>query len=114
MAALGLLILLWHVDPSRVRLYPGCPFYAISGLYCPSCGGIRALHALVHGQLAEAARCNGFLLLSIPVLTGAFYVWRKNCHRSVFLLLMAFWCVALILFWVGRNLPVHPFTLLVP
>ncbi len=28
-----------------------CPFYALTGLYCPGCGGQRAVRALLHGEI---------------------------------------------------------------
>lgn len=37
------------------------------------CGAQRMLHALLHGNIAEAFHANAFLLLSFPLL--AFMVW---------------------------------------
>ena len=36
--------------------YPTCPFLAITGWYCPGCGSLRAVHDLLHGDLAGAVR----------------------------------------------------------
>lgn len=47
---------------------PKCPFKLVTGLDCPGCGFQRALHALLHGKIAEAVRYNLFLLYAIPYL----------------------------------------------
>lgn len=31
--------------------YPPCAFHMLTGLYCPGCGGTRAVRALMHGRL---------------------------------------------------------------
>jgi len=31
-----------------------CPFWRITGLYCPGCGGTRAFRALLKGQIVES------------------------------------------------------------
>lgn len=109
-----MLAVLWRVDPTQVRLYPGCPFLALTHLYCPGCGGIRALHALVHGKIADAALYNALLLLSLPLVTVILYLWRKGAGDRAFLTIAIPWGVALVLFWIARNLPGYPFTLLAP
>jgi hypothetical protein len=35
-----------------------CPFRAVTGLPCPTCGGTRALHALTRLQFGRAFRLN--------------------------------------------------------
>ena len=35
-----------------------CPFHAVTGLWCPFCGGLRATAALVHGDLPAALSLN--------------------------------------------------------
>jgi len=109
-----LLAVLWRADPVQVRLYPGCPFLALTHLYCPGCGGIRALHALIHGRIADAARYNVFLLLSLPLAAVVLYRRRRGAGIRALLTIMIPWGVALVLFWVARNLPGYPFALLAP
>lgn len=108
------LALLWCLDPSKVRLYPGCPFLLLTGLYCPSCGGIRAVHALMHGRLAEAAGYNVFLLFSVPMLAITYYVHKKGHTHRVSMVLLLFWGITGLAFWIARNLPMEPFTWLAP
>ena len=44
-----------------------CPFYALTGLYCPGCGSGRAVYALLHGRLAASFRYQPLLyLLGVP------------------------------------------------
>ena len=40
--------------PAAVRALPGCPFLALTGLPCPTCGVSRAALALARGDLPEA------------------------------------------------------------
>jgi hypothetical protein len=38
---------------TRLKL-PPCIFHALTGYYCPGCGGTRAVNALLRGQLLKA------------------------------------------------------------
>lgn len=60
-------ILFWF-DPSHYHFYPTCLFYRTTGLMCPGCGSLRALHQLLHGNLAAAFRFNPLLVLALPAL----------------------------------------------
>lgn len=46
----------------------GCPLFALTGLYCPGCGGTRAVYDLAHGNLASALAMNPLVTLAVPVL----------------------------------------------
>lgn len=63
--ALTLLIL---VDPAESVWMPKCPFKLLTGLSCPGCGGQRAAHALLHGDVVGALRYNWFLIYAAPYL----------------------------------------------
>jgi hypothetical protein len=76
-AGLGLLALLagvvGRVDPETPGTYPACPFAALTGLACPGCGSLRALHDLVHGSPLAALDHNGLfvvVLVTAVLLSG--------------------------------------------
>ena len=56
----------YYTHNPAVSPYPPCPFYYITGLYCPGCGSSRALHQLLHGNLLMALDLNPLMVLSIP------------------------------------------------
>jgi hypothetical protein len=62
---------LYAFPPAETWWYPRCPFLLVTGLKCPGCGTLRALHAALHGRLAEAFRLNALAICVIPLL--AFY-----------------------------------------
>ena len=65
LAAAGTAILFYY-DPARYGFYPPCFLRVVTGLNCPGCGSLRAIHQLLHGHVLEAARLNLLLVLSIP------------------------------------------------
>ena len=79
--ALGGLAVLYFVNPEGSRLYPKCFLYQTTGLQCPGCGGLRAGHALLHGDWAAAWRLNPLLVLLSPLLG---YVLLREFMRAAF------------------------------
>lgn len=114
-------ILLRVFDPATSTLFPPCPFRYVTGLYCPGCGSLRAVHQLLHGDLHTAWAMNPLTVLLFPFLAyalaweAAFY-WRGL--RLPQFTLPGTWirslCAAILLFGIARNIPVHPFDLLAP
>lgn len=105
-----LLLLVYRVDPEQSRAYPVCPTYGLFGLHCPVCGSTRALHALLHGDLAGSLRKN---MLLLPGLAGLLLLCRKPQVRWQPPLLWAGVAV-MILYGILRNLPFYPLNLLAP
>jgi hypothetical protein len=60
LGGLALVALYFRLNPAHYP-FPRCPVNWLTGLHCPGCGTQRALHALLHGRLAEAV---GFNLLA--------------------------------------------------
>ncbi len=108
MTTIGLAVLFWF-DPARHAFYPLCVFHSATGLLCPGCGSLRALHQLLHGNMAAAFRLNAFLVVSLPLLLalGATFFWRATQRRPFSLPLKWVWLFvgAGMVFGILRNLP---------
>jgi hypothetical protein len=109
-AMLGCLAIVYFNDPAKSPDYPPCPFHAITGLYCPGCGSLRAMHQLLHGDLQAAWHLNPLMVAFIPVLglLAAFPRWanRPWVAHSAFMILLTYGIV--------RNIPLWPFPCLAP
>jgi hypothetical protein len=62
------------LDPSH-RHVPLCPFRAVTGWWCPLCGGLRCADALVHGHIDAAVHDNIVFLAVLPLLLWAWVDW---------------------------------------
>ncbi len=99
--------------------FPPCMFLTLTGHYCAGCGITRALHALVHGDIAGAIQMNvlAMLLMVVIPFAIAWHAGWKPARLQPTARAMAspwFWVVLLAGFWIARNLPWYPFTLLAP
>ena len=120
-AMLPCLALVYARNPEEPGYYPPCLFFALTGLHCPGCGTLRGLHQLLHGNLLVAFGYNPYSMLALPVIGYAFLVtllsttWGKRLP-TVFVHPALIWglLVAVVAFWVLRNVPVYPFTVLAP
>ena len=75
LATYGLAVLvggfiLFHFTPGDTFLYPRCTLFAVTGLQCPGCGGLRATHSLLHGQMRAAFQFNPLVFVLLPLLLG--------------------------------------------
>jgi hypothetical protein len=121
-AAVGAMTLLASVlfwfDPSDHSFYPTCLLYRTTGLLCPGCGALRAMHQLLHGRIAAALHFNALLVLALPVAVSwaAVYAFRRFKGDPVGPGLPAKWLwlfAAIALgFGIWRNLPGSPFAML--
>ena len=64
---------LFFFDPAVHNFYPICYLRAFTGLNCPGCGSLRAMHQLLHGHVVEAARLNLLFVLSLPFAAWAIF-----------------------------------------
>ena len=112
-----LLAVLFCFDPSNHSFYPTCLLYRTTGLLCPGCGSLRAMHQLLHGQVRAAFQFNALLVLALPVCgwLAAAYAYRRLRHYPVGPALPVRWLwvfAAIVLaFAIWRNLPGSPFAM---
>lgn len=105
--ALGIL---YYFDPARFGFYPVCLFHRTTGLLCPGCGGLRALHQLLHGHIMAALRLNPLAVLALPFagVLGLRWFIARHRRQAVSFHLRPGWIwgglLLLLLFSIGRNL----------
>ena len=114
-------IVLRVFDPATAGLFPPCPVHYLTGWYCPGCGSLRAIHALLHGNFLQAWAMNSLTMVLLPFLIYGLISealsWTKGrglpkptfSPRQIHGLF-----AVIILFGVLRNLPLRPFALLAP
>src|SRR5437660_122637 len=78
--ASGAGLVLFMFDPVQYRFYPRCIFHQTTGLLCPGCGSLRALHQLLHGQVVAAVHFNALLVLGTPM---AAWMTARSLFRSL-------------------------------
>jgi hypothetical protein len=116
LVAVGLLaasVALHLRDPHRSGSWGFCPWLALTGTYCPGCGGLRAVNDLTHGDVVAAASSNLLFVGALPVL-GLWWTRRlldgwRGVRRAVderrALVVMYGVLGAALAFWLVRNLP---------
>ena len=119
-AAAGTILAVWALGDRPPAWYPPCPLHALTGLHCPGCGSARTLHALAHRDWARALGLNPLLVLLLPLALwwALLSLWRALRHnlppaelpRPAATVLL----VVVLAFWILRNLPWWPCTLLAP
>lgn len=101
------------VDPGVPGRYPVCPILAVTGYSCPGCGGLRAVHALAHGDLGAAADHNVLVVAVLPVVVVGYGLWARRrlagrpvrTGSSVAPVAAVVTAVVMLVFAVLRNLP---------
>ena len=116
--------LLYAVNPATTRIFPPCPFHALTGLYCPGCGSTRCLHHLLHGRVATAFDLNPLLVVMLPFVAVALarevlrVTGRAPPRRMKGAPFHRWWVWALLAvvlaFGVARNLPWKPVRWMAP
>ena len=106
---------LFVFNPAEHAFYPQCFFHHATGLQCPGCGGLRAMHQLLHGHLLAALHLNALAVVALPVgawlLAGEFIERRRGLVARHFVRPRWVWCgvAAFLLFSILRNLPAFAF-----
>jgi len=110
-----------YFNPTTAGFFPVCPLYSLTGIHCPGCGLTRGFHALFHGDFLTALHFNallpvyalvfGFMFVSMVLVAvrGRGLSWKIFPPSAMYGLL-----VLAAAFFVLRNLPFYPFTLLAP
>ena len=100
-----------------------CLFHEVTGLYCPGCGTGRALTSILHLDFLSAIHYNILTVIFLPFLA---YFLVKSYISFVFkrgtlkvfpmipIKLFTGITIFIIAFWILRNIPVSPFTLIAP
>jgi hypothetical protein len=99
-------------DPHVVASWGLCPWLVATGLPCLACGGLRAAHDLVTGDLAGALERHAYLTCTLAALTLWWAAWltaaalRRDAPRpSRPAALWSAWALGLALFGLARLLP---------
>jgi Protein of unknown function (DUF2752) len=119
--AAGGLSVVYLLDPSSSELYPPCPFLALTGFYCPGCGTLRALHQLTLGHPVAALDLNPLMVLLLPFVayffaSHAMLALTGRPLRKFFVRAELIWALlfVVLVYWLLRNIPAYPLTLLAP
>ena len=101
---------------------PPCIFYELTGLYCPGCGAGRAMLALMRGDFLAALDHQPLMLMLSPFL--AYYVLKVYIAFVFERDVLPFFRVStgmavtltatIVAYWILRNIPVFPFSVLAP
>ena len=89
-------------------VFGGCLMHRFF-IYCPLCGGTRAIAALTRFQLLEAWNYNALVvLLSVVVLGLDVWAWIRYLQKKEPLIILPRWswitaCVLLVTYFILRN-----------
>ncbi|MBF0517724.1 MAG: DUF2752 domain-containing protein [Nitrospirae bacterium] len=119
-------VVVYMYEPAQGGFYPECLVHRLTGLYCPGCGSTRAVHQLLHGNLTAALKLNPLTVVALPFIlygialeVGLFHSNPRHSYTherpsvpyaSIVKIIPA----VTVLFWILRNIPLVPFTLLRP
>ena len=111
----------WLFNPTTAGFFPVCPLFTMTGIACPGCGLTRGFHALFHGDVLTALDYNAllpiFVLLFVYLFVSMFLIAARGrglsfgkIHPTMIWVI----CFLAGAFFVARNLPFYPFTILYP
>lgn len=74
---LGMVFVLWHDRLEKVL--PPCLLHAITGYYCPGCGGTRAVMYLLQGKFLKSAVYHPLVMYTAVV--GGWFMVSQTVER---------------------------------
>lgn len=104
MAAALAVAVLWAYDPAHSDWMPRCWWHTFTGLQCPACGTMRALHACLHGDIAAAWRFNYMLPVYLPLAAGVIVLLARRPRSRLIAPLAAALAVLLLAWMIARNI----------
>jgi len=118
LTVLGSLFLLWLFPLGRPAV-PECWVYRLWHVYCPGCGGTRAVIALLRGQLLRSLYYHPAVLFTVGSVAAYLCsqtVWRLRGRRGwvlrysdrwllALLVLLVVNCAARNVLWFGFQIP---------
>lgn len=118
---IGLCLVYIFINPSDVDFLPKCPFYVFTGFYCAGCGSQRATHQLLNLNFIGVLQQNIFFLFVLLLILYQLIISSINrySNKKVYNYIYhpkgpIIILVIVLLFWILRNIPYHPFNLLAP
>lgn len=78
LAALVLLVYHFRPFPFMQTMLP-CMVHSIFGLYCPGCGGTRAITFLLEGQIVDSFLCHPLVLYTAVI--GGWFMFSQSVER---------------------------------
>ena len=102
LSAIAIVVYLTLYDPASSPA-PQCIFLRLTGWQCPGCGTQRAIHALMHGDVAAAWHFNAALFVAVPLIVVCFAArgrLRRIVDNPLFYVAVA---AATVTWWIGRN-----------
>lgn len=105
-----LIVVYYNFNPSNFGFFPKCPLHFLTGYKCPGCGVQRAIHQLLHLNLAEALHFNALFVLSLPLIiaSGVIEVFKDKLVKSYNVITHPTFAtvifVIVIVWWIVRNI----------
>ncbi|MBR2083044.1 MAG: DUF2752 domain-containing protein [Muribaculaceae bacterium] len=100
----------YALDPSTSDAFPRCSFLSLTGYKCPGCGGQRAVHALLNGDVAGAFRFNALLMIAVPWMGLCLFAESRRTRNPRLYarlnpeLLMSLFLALTLSWWLLRNI----------
>lgn len=105
-------LLFYHItDMSFYNAEGTCGMKYLFHLYCPGCGGTRAIDMLLHGRIFQSLMYHPiivylalyFLSYYIPALLQFFGLWKKKINYMIYVYMLIGMLAVIVVHFVVRN-----------